>query len=450
MEEHHSTNWIKTINYKTIWRCDIEHKSPERFSDEALLRDHMRKHHIQLLTESQLVGIARRSSIRIPGSKDVCPLCGFDASEAPLLADQTSKLQSPQNKRKRVSKSALQADLDVNIQTKRTKVHFQNQAETSNHELSSSSESDLELTSSPGTDFISPQINTRSQQKRLSRHIATHLTALSFMSLRLKAFQEQCEEGDQGFSTDEQEETNEEGKLEPSGLDTDLEAISLNFSDNSSPLPTLTDQMLEDPNIPRPLTPPKAFENLAATYQEHNVVDGDVVDRDTLNDDSAILKGSSLTAPGFGLFENQPQREKLPSFDGATHDPVSTFIQPIQTKGRNSVWKKNEIRDRAICVLKTLFGNFKCGKPHEVLLKLTEYSDHDLISPKLQFMLSTCSASDVWQEVQCDIIAVYVFAPLIPCQLIYLLTHSAEITLQFLSFPIFVQTFNNILAKGKY
>ncbi|KAM0524477.1 hypothetical protein ACHAPE_000571 [Trichoderma viride] len=297
MEEHHSINWIKTINYKTMWRCDIKHKPPEQFDDEAMLRDHMQKYHIELFTESQLAAIARRSSVRIPGSQDICPLCGFDASEASLLADQSSDLQSPRNKRKRAVKRAQRTNLNVDVQAKRTKFYHQNRAETSTHGPSNSSQSDSELTRGPSTDSISPQIKARLQRERLSRHIATHLKALSFMSPHLEAFQKQSKEEDQCSTTDDKEDTNEDD--ERSGFDTELEAISLNFSDNPGSLSVSTDQILEDLDVPRPLTSGTAFD-----VQECNVVDPD-----TLNDDFTILKSSSPDEPDFDLLGTQPQWE---------------------------------------------------------------------------------------------------------------------------------------------
>ncbi|KAK6448420.1 hypothetical protein FP744_10004670 [Trichoderma asperellum] len=248
MEERHSTAWIATINSKILWRCDIEHESPELFSDEAALKNHMREHHLESFTESQIVGITRRSSIRNPGSKDVCPLCTFDANKAPPVACQSNNSQHPsQNKRKRGSKHTIRANMNAEVKGKRRKVHFHNQAESSSHESFSSSESDLDLAGGPDIEPISPQIKARLQRKQLSRHIATHLKALSFMSLRFKAFQEQFEEGDSGSTTrDDQEDTNEGG--EPSGFDTELDALSLSFSDNPGSPVNPTDDLIKDFN----------------------------------------------------------------------------------------------------------------------------------------------------------------------------------------------------------
>lgn len=296
MEEHHSTNWIATIDYKTFWRCDIEHKSPELFGDEASLRDHMREHHLQLFTESQLVGIARRSSIRIPGSNNVCPLCRFDASKVSPVAVQTYNSQhSSRNKRKRGSKHDLRANVHVSAETKRRKVHFHNQAESSSHESFSSSGSDLDLTDGPGTEPISPQVKARLQRKQLSRHIATHLKALSFMSLRLGNFQEPFEEGDKCSTTgDEPENTNEGG--EPSGLDTELEALSLSFSDDPGSPESLIYDFSEYLDSLGPTEPTTLSQSSTAAHQELEFIGGDT-SNDNLHQFNRVIYEVMLWGP---------------------------------------------------------------------------------------------------------------------------------------------------------
>ncbi|RFU77282.1 hypothetical protein TARUN_4958 [Trichoderma arundinaceum] len=77
-------------------------------------------------------------------------------------------------------------------------------------------------------------------------------------------------------------------------------------------------------------------------------------------------------------------------------------IQPLQRQQKKRMWKKARIRNRASFVLGTLFEHFRCGTSHEVLLKLIEDPDEDLVLPSLQLMLSPCPELENWQEVQCD------------------------------------------------
>ncbi|KAM0259057.1 hypothetical protein ACHAQJ_003558 [Trichoderma viride] len=75
--------------------------------------------------------------------------------------------------------------------------------------------------------------------------------------------------------------------------------------------------------------------------------------------------------------------------------------QPSQRQQKKRMWKKGRIRNRAKFVLTTLFEHFRCGTPHEVLLKIIEDPDEDLLLPNLQLMLSSCPELRSWQEVQC-------------------------------------------------
>ncbi|KAL7910317.1 hypothetical protein GGI35DRAFT_362150 [Trichoderma velutinum] len=198
MENHHSLNWIAAINSKTIWRCNIEHESLILFNDEASLRDHMRKHHLDSFTEPQILRIARRSSIRIPGSQDVCPLCRYDSNNALLVADEPN--DSSHNKRKRESEHIRQTQPNISDQEKRRKFIFGGKGEIIANESTSASEPASEPASSQESESVSPQHMDQLRRKELSIHIATHLKALSFVSLRLNAFQEQYEKRGHDFA----------------------------------------------------------------------------------------------------------------------------------------------------------------------------------------------------------------------------------------------------------
>lgn len=83
---------------------------------------------------------------------------------------------------------------------------------------------------------------------------------------------------------------------------------------------------------------------------------------------------------------------------------ISSLQKQQHQKG---AWKNGIIRNQAILALKTLFQHFKCGTPHEVLLKLVEDPDEDL--PDLQLYLSPCLELDLWQEARCDFVNLYVW-----------------------------------------
>jgi hypothetical protein len=81
---------------------------------------------------------------------------------------------------------------------------------------------------------------------------------------------------------------------------------------------------------------------------------------------------------------------------------------------QNGAWKEGIIRNRARLALKTLFQHFKCGTPHEILLKLIEDPDEDLILPDLQLLLSPCLELISWQEARCDFVNQYVYSHYLP------------------------------------
>ncbi|KAF3066101.1 hypothetical protein CFAM422_009245 [Trichoderma lentiforme] len=244
MEKHHSPNWIGTINCRAMWRCDIEHESPILFEDEASLKGHIREHHEETFTDSQIERIARRSSIRIPGSKDVCPLCGFDSSGALLDAD---KSNHPQHSSRIKRKRRTQTKVNTSVQAKRKKVHFHDEGGRRDRGSTSSSESESELASGTGTESVPSQLKDQLRRKHLSRHIATHLKALSFMSLSLKNFQGQLETEDQDLASEDRLGDENEND-EPSGLDTELDAMSLNFEDTPAILDSEIPAMFTSPH----------------------------------------------------------------------------------------------------------------------------------------------------------------------------------------------------------
>jgi hypothetical protein len=77
-------------------------------------------------------------------------------------------------------------------------------------------------------------------------------------------------------------------------------------------------------------------------------------------------------------------------------------VQPPRIHREKTAWKKSKVRNQARCVIKALFEHFKCGMSHEVLLKLMEDQNEDLLLPNLQFMLSPCLDLEFWEEAQYD------------------------------------------------
>lgn len=80
--------------------------------------------------------------------------------------------------------------------------------------------------------------------------------------------------------------------------------------------------------------------------------------------------------------------------------PLESVIQPSRRQLKKTPWKKGTIRDQAMCLFEHLFKHFKCGIPHEVLLKLIGTPKEDLTVSSLQLMLPSCLELKPWQEAQ--------------------------------------------------
>ncbi|UKZ82570.1 hypothetical protein TrVFT333_010362 [Trichoderma virens FT-333] len=138
---------------------------------------------------------------------------------------------SSQTKRKRGAKRSTPAKLNASSRAKRKKTHLQDEAQAKDYESMSSDESDLEPVNRPGAELISPQLLDQPRRKEMLQHIARHLKALSFMSLRFNTFCEQPRNEDQNSATrDEREDLSKIG--EPSGTYPEIDALSFKFSNN--------------------------------------------------------------------------------------------------------------------------------------------------------------------------------------------------------------------------
>lgn len=129
----------------------------------------------------------------------------------------------------------------------------------------------------------------------------------------------------------------------------------------------------------------------------------------------------------------------------STHEPV---IQPRQRRQKKRAWNRSTIRNRAMFVLESLFKHFRCGTPHEVLLKLIEDPDEDSVLPTLQLILSACPELELWQEARCDPAILYVCKSTCSSGLT-LLTGLLETKLRFYLYLISAWTSASILVKER-
>lgn len=101
-----------------------------------------------------------------------------------------------------------------------------------------------------------------------------------------------------------------------------------------------------------------------------------------------------------------------PTRDGeSTNRPAKRVV-----KQRKRSWKDLEMRDRATSTLGALFDHLKCGRNHEIILKIAGDSDGGIMPSELDLMLSTCPDRCGWLEVHCGPIQSYVHCVFPPPQ----------------------------------
>lgn len=94
----------------------------------------------------------------------------------------------------------------------------------------------------------------------------------------------------------------------------------------------------------------------------------------------------------------------------STREPTTRPVPKRDSKRTRKTWKDSALRDRATATLRALFDHLRCGRNHEIILKLSD-PDTGTIPRELNLMLSTCPNQCGWLEVQCGSIESYVRSP---------------------------------------
>uniref|UniRef100_A0A8H7KEP0 C2H2-type domain-containing protein n=1 Tax=Bionectria ochroleuca TaxID=29856 RepID=A0A8H7KEP0_BIOOC len=223
MNEAHSTSWIKNVCTETQWKCDFD---DIMHRDEESLKTHMKDSHQDLLTEEQIAEVASWSAIPVQPDTERCPLCQYSPLAEPDIPSASDEELKPSTSQSKSLGSIIRRPRSAGgRRKKRRRVRFHDsqpiKLEDSDSESSGSTEVD--------NDGSSKQpLNNR---MRLERHISSHLKALSFMSLRLDAFQanEDGEDDEDAGSQKFLDDTSGSGDI--SGWDSNIDAMSLTFED---------------------------------------------------------------------------------------------------------------------------------------------------------------------------------------------------------------------------
>ncbi|KAH7122112.1 hypothetical protein B0J13DRAFT_566968 [Dactylonectria estremocensis] len=237
MKSNHSTQWARHVHREPQLKCDIDHPRPLSFDRKTDLLSHMNESHSDAYTTAQISSIVRRSFRYVTRPEGICPFrCSYDAAKDPtvqkLWADQAvMEISNDDPQEMKIQNTRKRRHLESNNQAKRPRVvRFAIQAPESTGDLG-----DNDTTESSNLEEVKKMgpVDRRDVilQEALSRHVAMHLTLLSFLTLRLKEVQEQNEEQEDDGSTS-QEDSDETGDIyEAKDRDSDLDDMSLTFDE---------------------------------------------------------------------------------------------------------------------------------------------------------------------------------------------------------------------------
>lgn len=209
MEDMHTQDWTSELHVDVKWKCGVDNFT---FGDVGGLEEHMRQSHNGVYAERQILSVAQRSSALTPRKRGLCLLCGCDPAQ-----EQNSTEERPAHPEQSLPGS---------------KAPLPEQFETGSIHSHTSDDLSRKDEDSEGTD--SPSFGqTLILRAKLSRHIATHLQALSFMSLRLDTFNQPYK-----YSTGDANSESSEGKDESGSAavsaerNSDLDDVSLTFDED--------------------------------------------------------------------------------------------------------------------------------------------------------------------------------------------------------------------------
>lgn len=169
MEGSHSPEWTQEVHKAQTWYCDLNHPTIEEFDNAGELENHLRKVHVGSVDKTRLASTIRRNVVSSPRQPTICPVCN-------LTPDTITGFLSHESESEVSTASP-----------KPTKLKFQ----VPEHDASSDEES-LPDKDQPGVVPGSKGKGMRSDtdnrdtmiRSKLAKHIAGHLEALAFLSIR--------------------------------------------------------------------------------------------------------------------------------------------------------------------------------------------------------------------------------------------------------------------------
>lgn len=178
MNSQHTLNWIEEIHRPATWFCETGDHDYQDFATEAELRNHLQATHSDRFNSEQQDTVVEQNVVYTSRGHDTCPLCGTDVArllqnapppDPPSPAIKPQPFATPSSSSQ---KPAKQLRFD-------TPADPVNSDEEDYHEAS-----DSRSNTSDADEPTAEDVRWRTNQIRLSTHVAGHLKSLAFTSLR--------------------------------------------------------------------------------------------------------------------------------------------------------------------------------------------------------------------------------------------------------------------------
>lgn len=177
MNSQHTLDWIEDIHRPATWFCETGDHDYQEFATEAELRDHLQAAHSEFNSEQQDT-VVERNVVYTSRGHDTCPLCGTDVARLLQNAPPSDPASSP-------IKPEPLAEPSSSSMKFAKKLRFDTQADPANSDEEDYHEaSDSLIDTSDAAGPTAEDVQWRTNQIRLSTHVAGHLKSLAFTSLR--------------------------------------------------------------------------------------------------------------------------------------------------------------------------------------------------------------------------------------------------------------------------
>jgi ankyrin repeat protein len=289
MNSHHTLDWIEEIHRPATWFCEIGDHDYQDFATELELRNHLQAAHSDRFNSDQHDAVVEWNVVYISRGHGTCPLCGTDVAhllQNTSQPDPPSPLTKPQLLAKPFSSSEKPAK-QLRFETPADPV---NSDEEDYHEAS-----DSRIDASDAGEPIAEDEQWRTNQIRLSIHIASHLKSLAFTSLRY-------------FNDGNHDPASQESKRAASGDAGEKLSSEERYEDHCFELDQLD---------------PTSFQDIP---------------RDQLNDEEGVPPPSSATTAVWAAIRTERE-----SYFAPLHSQDHTGIEPMLLEGKNNPLDLEEI-----------------------------------------------------------------------------------------------------------